>query len=83
MPSGTSPTTSGFPADVGPSDPLSGARADPPFGDGWSSWGGYDVETEEQFFDFTRDRSARFDDLCDQLGRDPKTVRHSLFASLP
>ena len=46
--------------------------------DGWSSWGGYDVETEEQMFAVTRDRSARFDDLCAQVGRDPKAIRHSL-----
>lgn len=53
------------------------------FGDAWSSWGGYDIETEEQFFALTRDRSARFDDLCAQLGRDPKTVRHSLVCFPP
>jgi alkanesulfonate monooxygenase SsuD/methylene tetrahydromethanopterin reductase-like flavin-dependent oxidoreductase (luciferase family) len=46
--------------------------------DGWSSWGGYDVETEEQMFALTRDRSARFDDLCAQAGRDPTAIRHSL-----
>ncbi len=46
--------------------------------DGWSSWGGYDVETEEQMFAVTRDRSARFDDLCAQVGRDPTAIRHSL-----
>jgi alkanesulfonate monooxygenase SsuD/methylene tetrahydromethanopterin reductase-like flavin-dependent oxidoreductase (luciferase family) len=46
--------------------------------DGWSSWGGYDVETEEQMFALTRDRSARFDDLCAQSGRDPAAIRHSL-----
>ena len=51
---------------------LAAARAD-----GWSSWGGYDVETEEQMFAFTRDRSARFDDLCARVGRDPTAVRHS------
>jgi alkanesulfonate monooxygenase SsuD/methylene tetrahydromethanopterin reductase-like flavin-dependent oxidoreductase (luciferase family) len=46
--------------------------------DGWSSWGGYGVETEEQMFAVTRDRSARFDDLCSASGRDPTSVRHSL-----
>lgn len=32
--------------------------------DGWSSWGGYDVASEEAFYDITADRSHRFDDLC-------------------
>lgn len=47
-------------------------------GDAWSSWGGYDVETEEQMFAVTRDRSLRLDDLCGAAGRDPTTIRHSL-----
>jgi alkanesulfonate monooxygenase SsuD/methylene tetrahydromethanopterin reductase-like flavin-dependent oxidoreductase (luciferase family) len=42
--------------------------------DGWSSWGGYDVETEEQMFAVTRDRSHRFDDLCVDAGRDPRSI---------
>ncbi|MCI0632622.1 MAG: LLM class flavin-dependent oxidoreductase [Actinobacteria bacterium] len=46
--------------------------------DGWSSWGGYGVETEGQMFAVTRDRSAQFDELCSAGGRDPKAVRHSL-----
>jgi len=46
--------------------------------DGWSSWGGYNVETEEQMFAVTSGRSARFDDLCVEAERDPKTIRHSL-----
>jgi alkanesulfonate monooxygenase SsuD/methylene tetrahydromethanopterin reductase-like flavin-dependent oxidoreductase (luciferase family) len=45
--------------------------------DGWSSWGGYDIETEEQMFSVTRDRSRRFDDLCIEAGRDPRSIRHS------
>jgi alkanesulfonate monooxygenase SsuD/methylene tetrahydromethanopterin reductase-like flavin-dependent oxidoreductase (luciferase family) len=32
--------------------------------DGWDSWGGYDVATEEAFYAVTADRSHRFDDLC-------------------
>ena len=48
--------------------------------DSWSSWGGYDVETEEQMFSVTRDRSRRFDDLCVEAGRDPRSIRHSLVA---
>jgi hypothetical protein len=53
------------------------------FGDGWSSWGGYDIDSEDQFFGVTRDRSARFDDLCVSLGRDPGSVRHSLVCFPP
>ena len=37
----------------------------------WSSWGGYHIETEPQMFAATRDRSALFDDLSAELGRDP------------
>ncbi len=52
-------------------------------GDGWSSWGGYDVDTEEVFYTVTTDRSHRFDDLCADAGRDPKIVRHSLVCFPP
>ena len=34
-------------------------------------------------YEITRDRSARFDDLCVTAGRDPKAVRHSLCAFPP
>jgi len=46
--------------------------------DGWSSWGGYDIDTEEAFYAVTADRSHRFDDLCAAVGRDPASIRHSL-----
>ncbi len=52
-------------------------------GDGWSSWGGYDVATEEDFYAVTADRSHRFDDLCVTAGRDPTTIRHSLVCFPP
>lgn len=51
--------------------------------DGWSSWGGYGIETEPGFFALTKDRSARFDDLCAAAGRDPSRVRHSLVCFPP
>jgi alkanesulfonate monooxygenase SsuD/methylene tetrahydromethanopterin reductase-like flavin-dependent oxidoreductase (luciferase family) len=51
--------------------------------DGWSSWGGYDVDTEQRFFAVTRERSSRFDELCWQAGRDPAAVRHSLVCFPP
>jgi len=52
-------------------------------GDGWSSWGGYDVATEEAFYAVTADRSHRFDDLCVAAGRDPASIRHSLVCFPP
>lgn len=52
-------------------------------GDGWSSWGGYGVNTEEDFYAATADRSHRFDDLCVAAGRDPATLRHSLVCFPP
>jgi alkanesulfonate monooxygenase SsuD/methylene tetrahydromethanopterin reductase-like flavin-dependent oxidoreductase (luciferase family) len=51
--------------------------------DGWSSWGGYGVDTEQDFFTVTADRSHRFDDLCAEAGRDPATIRHSLVCFPP
>lgn len=48
------------------------------FADGWSSWGGYDVKTEDDFYRVTAERCARFDDLAAGLGRDPHAIRHSL-----
>lgn len=53
------------------------------YGDGWSSWGGYGVETEDDFLTVTADRSHRFDDLCADLGRDPAAIRHSLVCFPP
>jgi alkanesulfonate monooxygenase SsuD/methylene tetrahydromethanopterin reductase-like flavin-dependent oxidoreductase (luciferase family) len=53
------------------------------FADGWSSWGGYDVQTEDDFFAVTKDRNARFDDLCSSYGRDPRGIRHSLVCFPP
>ena len=52
-------------------------------GDGWSSWGGYDVAAEEAFYAVTADRSHRFDDLCVAAGRDPASIRHSLVCFPP
>jgi alkanesulfonate monooxygenase SsuD/methylene tetrahydromethanopterin reductase-like flavin-dependent oxidoreductase (luciferase family) len=53
------------------------------FGDGWSSWGGYGIDSEDGFFAVTRDRSAIFDDLCSSLGRDRTSIRHSLVCFPP
>ena len=53
------------------------------FGNSWSSWGGYDIDSESRFFAVTRDRSAIFDDLCSSLGRDRTSIRHSLVCFPP
>ena len=53
------------------------------YADGWSSWGGYDVDSEERFFQVTHDRSALFDDLCTSFDRDAASIRHSLVCFPP
>jgi alkanesulfonate monooxygenase SsuD/methylene tetrahydromethanopterin reductase-like flavin-dependent oxidoreductase (luciferase family) len=53
------------------------------YAEGWSSWGGYGVETEQDFYAVTADRCARFDDLATELGRDPREIRHSLVCFPP
>lgn len=53
------------------------------FGDGWSSWGGYGVETEADFHKITAERCERFDELVAGHGRDPETLRHSLVCFPP
>jgi len=53
------------------------------YGDGWSSWGGYEVQTEQDFYTLTADRARRFDDLCADFGRDPTTIRHSVVCFPP
>jgi alkanesulfonate monooxygenase SsuD/methylene tetrahydromethanopterin reductase-like flavin-dependent oxidoreductase (luciferase family) len=51
--------------------------------DGWSSWGGYDVETVEDFYRVTSERCERFDDLASAVGRDPRRIRHSVVCFPP
>jgi alkanesulfonate monooxygenase SsuD/methylene tetrahydromethanopterin reductase-like flavin-dependent oxidoreductase (luciferase family) len=51
--------------------------------DSWSQWGGYDIKTEQQFFEITQDRCKRFAELCVEVGRDPKDIRHSLVCFPP
>ena len=53
------------------------------YADGWSSWGGYGVETEDDFFAITARRCTRFDDLCVENGRDPAGIRHSIVCFPP
>jgi alkanesulfonate monooxygenase SsuD/methylene tetrahydromethanopterin reductase-like flavin-dependent oxidoreductase (luciferase family) len=51
--------------------------------DGWSSFGGYEVVTEDDFYRVTSERCARFDDLAAGFGRDPREIRHSLVCFPP
>jgi alkanesulfonate monooxygenase SsuD/methylene tetrahydromethanopterin reductase-like flavin-dependent oxidoreductase (luciferase family) len=51
--------------------------------DSWSQWGGYDIDTEPDFFRVARDRCLRFDDMCSELGRAPAAIRHSLVCFPP
>ena len=53
------------------------------YADGWSSWGGYGVETEQDFHRVTAERSDRFDELAASLGRDPRAIRHSIVCFPP
>ena len=53
------------------------------YADSWSQWGGYGVETEADFYRVTSERCRRFDELADELGRDPSTIRHSVVCFPP
>lgn len=53
------------------------------YADGWSSWGGYGVETEADFYSVTAERCARFDELVDGQGRAPSSIRHSVVCFPP
>lgn len=53
------------------------------YADGWSSWGGYDVQTEQDFYGVTAQRSARFDELTAGFGGDPHEIRHSVVCFPP
>ena len=53
------------------------------FADGWSSWGGYGIETQDDFYQATRERAELLADLCAARGRDPASIRHSLVCFPP
>jgi alkanesulfonate monooxygenase SsuD/methylene tetrahydromethanopterin reductase-like flavin-dependent oxidoreductase (luciferase family) len=53
------------------------------YADSWSSWGGYGVETVEDFFRLTAQRCNAFDELCVEFGRDPAAIRHSVVCFPP
>lgn len=51
--------------------------------DSWSSWGGYGIESEADFYRMTRERAELLAELCAARGRDPSTIRHSLVCFPP
>jgi alkanesulfonate monooxygenase SsuD/methylene tetrahydromethanopterin reductase-like flavin-dependent oxidoreductase (luciferase family) len=51
--------------------------------DAWSSWGGYGIEQDEEFYRVTAERSRRFDDMCHEGRRDPRAIRHSVVCFPP
>ena len=51
--------------------------------DGWSSWGGYDVATEEDFYAVTADRSRPLRRPVRRRRPGPATIRHSLVCFPP
>ena len=53
------------------------------YADGWSSYGGYGVETEDDFYRVTAERAQRFDDLCLEFNREPRAIRHSVVCYPP
>jgi alkanesulfonate monooxygenase SsuD/methylene tetrahydromethanopterin reductase-like flavin-dependent oxidoreductase (luciferase family) len=79
-----------LPLPVRPRPPLTVAAHGPKmlriaarFADGWSSWGGYGVDAEEDFYRVTAERSRRFDDLCTEMDRDPTSIRLSVVCFPP
>jgi alkanesulfonate monooxygenase SsuD/methylene tetrahydromethanopterin reductase-like flavin-dependent oxidoreductase (luciferase family) len=53
------------------------------YADGWSSWGGYGVETEQDFYAVTAQRAERFDELATNFGREAGSIRHSVVCFPP
>ncbi len=53
------------------------------YADAWNSYGGYGVETVDDFYRVTAERTHRFDDFCTEFDRDPRTIRHSVVCYPP
>ncbi len=53
------------------------------YADGWSSYGGYGVETEDDFYRVAAERAQRFDDFCVEFDREPRAIRHSVVCYPP
>jgi alkanesulfonate monooxygenase SsuD/methylene tetrahydromethanopterin reductase-like flavin-dependent oxidoreductase (luciferase family) len=48
------------------------------YADTWNTFGGMNVKSCEEMLTLTRDRSARLDGYCAEIGRDPRTLRRSV-----
>ncbi len=53
------------------------------FADGWNSWGGSGIDSEDQFYRVTRERAELLAELCEARGRDVRSIRHSLVCYPP
>ena len=53
------------------------------YADTWNSFGGPGLETVEDVFQITKERSEILDDFCRQIKRDPQSLRRSLLAYGP
>ena len=48
------------------------------YADTWNTFGGIDVKSFDEMLTLTRDRNARMDRYCAEIGRDPTTLRRSV-----
>ena len=51
--------------------------------DVWSAFGGIDVADEQAFVAAIKQQTAVIDRCCDEIGRDPQSLRRSLVAFRP
>jgi alkanesulfonate monooxygenase SsuD/methylene tetrahydromethanopterin reductase-like flavin-dependent oxidoreductase (luciferase family) len=49
----------------------------------WSAFGGFGLDDEEAFFAALQDQTATLDQCCEEVGRDPGSLRRSLLAFRP
>lgn len=48
------------------------------YADTWNTFGGMEVKTLEEMINLTRERNTRMDEYCNEIGRDPSTLRRSI-----
>ncbi len=49
------------------------------YADTWNTFGGMDVKTHKEMLTITRERNLYLDKYCTEIGRDPSTLRRSVF----
>ncbi len=49
------------------------------FADTWNTFGGLQVKTHKEMLELTRQRNQRLDEYCLEIGREPATLRRSVF----